>query len=121
MPDWREVLTEIKNEQIKAEADVQSALKRGAESFDTIRRKYLKSLYEHTGRNVIAYYSGWQSKNVAGTEIRDEDKNGFMMAIHGLNRDLGLDLILHTPGGSISATHSIVTYLKEKLAHHHLS
>jgi ClpP class serine protease len=35
-----------------------------------------------------------------------------MMAVHGLNRTLGLDLILHTPGGGIAATQSLVDYLR---------
>lgn len=38
-----------------------------------------------------------------------------MMAVHGLTsaqRANGLDLILHTPGGSIAATESLVDYLK---------
>jgi membrane-bound ClpP family serine protease len=35
-----------------------------------------------------------------------------MMAIHGLDRGKGLDLILHTPGGSIAAAESMVDYLK---------
>jgi ClpP class serine protease len=43
--------------------------------------------------------------------IQDEDKNGFMMAVHGMDRSTGLDLILHTPGGEITATHSLVDYL----------
>jgi hypothetical protein len=34
-----------------------------------------------------------------------------MMAIHKLDRPKGLDLILHTPGGSIASTESIVNYL----------
>jgi ATP-dependent protease ClpP protease subunit len=34
-----------------------------------------------------------------------------MMAVHNLDRNKGLDLILHTQGGSIPATHSIVNYL----------
>jgi hypothetical protein len=34
-----------------------------------------------------------------------------MMAIHNLNRSQGLDLILHTPGGGITSTQSIVDYL----------
>jgi len=64
---------------------------------------------------VIAYYSGWQSKgSIAGTEIRDEDRDGFMRALHGLDYSLGLDLIIHTPGGSIAATQSIIVYLREK-------
>ncbi len=44
-------------------------------------------------------------------EINDEDKNGFMMAVHKLDRSKGLDLIIHTPGGHITATQSIVDYL----------
>jgi hypothetical protein len=38
-----------------------------------------------------------------------------MMAVHGLSaaqRAEGLDLILHTPGGSIAATESLVDYLR---------
>lgn len=104
MPNWKEVLSEISEEQSRAR-----------QSFDTIRRKYLRKLREKTGRNVIAYYSGFQSKpGISGTEIRDEDKNGFMMAIHDMDCSEGLDLLLHTPGGSISATQSIVVYLREK-------
>jgi len=104
MPDWRAVLQEISEEQQRAN-----------QSFDTVRRRYLKKLHDHSGRNVIAYYSGWQSKSgISGVEIRDEDRNGFMMAIHQLDLSKGLDLVLHTPGGSISATQSIVSYLREK-------
>ncbi len=43
--------------------------------------------------------------------ISDNDLNGFMAVIHGLDRKKGLDLILHTPGGDIEATRSIVEYL----------
>jgi serine dehydrogenase proteinase len=35
-----------------------------------------------------------------------------MTAVHKLDRTLGLDLLLHTPGGSMAATESIVDYLK---------
>jgi len=46
------------------------------------------------------------------SSINDDDKNGFMAAIHGLERKKGLDLILHTPGGDMAATESIVDYLR---------
>jgi hypothetical protein len=49
---------------------------------------------------------------IEGTEITDEDKNGFMLCIHQLDRRKGIDLILHTPGGSIAATESLVDYLR---------
>jgi hypothetical protein len=37
-----------------------------------------------------------------------------MRVMHGLDYSKGLDLILHTPGGSIAATQSIILYLREK-------
>ena len=75
-------------------------------------KEYVNCLYHYTGRNVIVYYSGWLS--VGGglpVEINDLDMNGFMAMTHGLNFDKGLDLILHTPGGDVAATESIINYL----------
>jgi ClpP class serine protease len=83
-------------------------------STDLVRRKYLKELYDLTDRPTIAYYSGWLTKpGIVGTELNDDDKNGFMNAVHNLDKKKGLDLILHTPGGSIAVAESIVHYLKE--------
>ena len=103
MPNWHDVYVEIQKAQSQA-----------ASAQNLVRRKYLKALHRHTGRNVIAYYSGWLSKGgVLLSDINDEDKNGFMTTIHKLDRTLGLDLILHTPGGGIAATQSIVNYLQK--------
>lgn len=67
-----------------------------------------------TGRNVITYYSGWlKLKDNSDIAINDSDKNAFMNAVYGLDRSKGLDIILHTPGGDIAATESIVNYLKK--------
>jgi len=104
MPDWGEVLKEVQQE---ISAGNKAAV-------DTVRRKYLAQLYAYTERNVIAYYSGFLSKqDISGLDINDEDKNGFMMAVHNLDRTQGLDLILHTPGGDIAATQSLVFYLRQ--------
>jgi len=46
--------------------------------------------------------------------INDNDKNGFMNAMRGLDVSKGLDLILHTPGGDIAATESLIDYLIQK-------
>ena len=104
MPNWNTVLQQINKKQLE-----------GHQSVDIIRRNYLARLHKHTNRNVIAYYSGWLSKSnqIPNLDIGDEDKNGFMSAIHQLDRSLGLDLILHTPGGNIAATESLVEYLWE--------
>jgi hypothetical protein len=89
MPNWNEVLQQI--QQIQTQGQNASGI---------VRSHFLQQLHEKTGRNIIAYYSGFLSKpGIGGLEINDEDKNGFMMAV------------LHTPGGSISSTQSIVDYL----------
>lgn len=81
--------------------------------YDILRRKYIKDLANYTERNVICYYSGFLQKPELGpsNSVNDSDKNGFMTAINGLDTGLGLDLILHTPGGDTAATESIVDYL----------
>lgn len=103
MPNWKEIQGEIEEEGKKPHSS----------PADVIRQKYLKKVFEYTGRNVIAYYSGWLTKPPAqGISIGDEDKNAFMSTVHQLDKSLGLDLILHTPGGDIAATESIVKYLR---------
>lgn len=84
---------------------------------DYLRVHYINELSKHTGRNVIAYYSGWCQKqhiNQPGLfSIDDDDTNGLMNCISGItDKKRGLDLILHTPGGVISATEAIVHYLR---------
>ncbi len=106
MPNWGQVFNEIQSESARGAFLSGSAM-------GTIRQKYLSQLHNSTGRNIIAYYSGFLSKPAIRSDINDEDKNGFMMAIHGLDRKKGLDLILHTPGGGIAATQSIMGYLQK--------
>jgi hypothetical protein len=103
MPNWNDVLAELQ------------ANNKGPH--DHLRLKYLTALHEHTGRNILAYYSGWLQKphvrQGTGVEfgITDADKTGFMTCSHGIDRKSGLDLILHTPGGDVAATESIIDYL----------
>ena len=99
MPNWNNLLNEV------------TAL---GSSHDVLRRKCLKGLNKLTGRNTIIYYSGWlQKPGLPWVGITDEDKNGFMTTINGLDRTKGLDLILHTPGGETAATESLVDYLRQ--------
>ncbi|MEM9410278.1 MAG: ATP-dependent Clp protease proteolytic subunit [Planctomycetota bacterium] len=86
---------------------------------DQVRHKYLSRLHNLTSRNIIVYYSGWltSSTRAASYSISDYDKIGLMSACNGLDCSKGLDLILHTPGGDLAATESIVDYLKNKFEH----
>lgn len=97
MANWNQLLDEINKE---------------GSTYDIVRRNHLKKLSKLTGRNAIAYYSGWlQKPGAKAVTINDEDKNGFMTTINGMDRGRGLDLILHTPGGETAATESIIDYL----------
>src|SRR5262245_23118924 len=106
MPNWGDILNEVRA---------------SGHTTDVIRRKYLKKLHETTKRNAIMYYSGWLQKNTppgAASSpldfgINDTDKNGVMSVVHGLDRNAGLDLLLHTPGGDMSATESLIDYLRQ--------
>lgn len=100
MAGWDEVLKELNETMSQA---------------DFVRRKYLKKLAEYTGRNVIAYYSGFLNKpNESNTDINDLDMTRFMNSLRGMDCSKGLDLILHTPGGSPAAAEAIINYLRSK-------
>jgi len=102
MPNWKEVLEEVAR-----------VNRQGNQALDVVRRKYLKNIFQYTKRNVIAYYSGWlQRPNSPDVIVNDKDISGFMLNIHKMDRKKGLDLILHTPGGSLEAAEALVTYLK---------
>lgn len=103
MPNWTEVLEEIN----KLSHDVNAT--------DVIRNKYLHALQKKTGRNIIAYYSGWLQRPSMESGISDLDQNSFMTMISDMakSKNDGLDLILHTPGGNIAATEALGYYLKK--------
>jgi len=102
MPNWTEIAKEIDEEITRGNGN----------AFDLIRQKYLDQLSTYTGRNTIAYYSGFlQKPGTPFASIDDKDKVAFMTTINKMTRSQGLDLILHTPGGGIAATESIIDYL----------
>lgn len=47
-------------------------------------------------------------------QITLEEINGIMAVLHGMDFSKGLTLIMHTPGGVINATETIVSYLRSK-------
>lgn len=101
MPSWSEIITDVN---LYSNAGIE---------LDKKREEYLNKIHSITGRNVIAYYSGWlKVPDAPHVSIDEQDKNAFMTTVYKLEKAKGLDLILHTPGGDIAATESIVTYLK---------
>lgn len=101
MPNWNDVLKELNN-------------KNSENPTDTYRRSLIAQVAEKSGRNTICYYSAFlQKPRIGNTDIDDNDKNALMTVIHDMDKTIGLDLILHTPGGDIAATESIVIYLRQ--------
>ena len=101
MADWTGILKEITEEEI-------------SNPLDLVRKKYIKQLHKQTGRNVICYYSGFLDIHTnPNVSINDSDMSGFMTAIHNMDKSKGLDLILHTPGGEVTATEAIGNYLRK--------
>lgn len=100
MPSWSNILNKIQ------------AVSSEGEELNKLRAQYLTDISNITGRNVITYYSCWlRTPGAPNSIVNDQDMNAFMNAVHGLNKTKGLDLILHTPGGDLAATESIINYL----------
>lgn len=106
MGTWGELLNDLK-----------ALAQKGVENpQDVVRGNALSELHDCTGRNTILYAAGHLQKPQIGqnfVSIADEDVEGFMETIYGLDGD-ELDLILHSPGGTPNAANSIVEYLRSK-------
>jgi len=94
---------------------------RKAAGQDAVRRNYLEDLNKYTGRDTILYSAAFTSKklpNLPGflVSITLDDVQNFMGALHSLKGD-ALDLIIHSPGGSLEAAEQIVLYLRAKYRH----
>src|SRR3990172_714022 len=109
MPSWGGILREISE-----------LLPRDQHALDLVRRKYIASQYAHSKRAIILYATKWTepTDNVPAhmVSIADGDIQGLMEVIHGV-KETGLDLILHSPGGSLAAADACVQYLRSKFEH----
>ena len=104
MPTWGEIIGQIQGMTTSLE-----------DAHDLVRRQAIERLHRYTGHDVILYAAGHLQKPWAPslTSIDHSDMQGFMEAVHGQNGPV-LDLILHSPGGSVEATEAIGEYLREK-------
>src|SRR5690554_5873394 len=98
MANWNELIAERNNYDV------------------TLRKNFLEKLHTKTNRDIIVYYSAWQTKNAPADllSISQDDRIGFQSILDGNTDNKRLDLILHTPGGDIQATKMIVSALRQK-------
>lgn len=77
------------------------------------KTEFIQRLSEITNRNTILYFSAFMHKpKNPEIIINDKDINALMENVHKLDKEKGLDIILHTPGGDLAATEQIIYYLK---------
>lgn len=73
---WGELLAEL---QPRTDANGKTI---PALTCDELRTKYISALSKKTGRNVVAYYSGWlKPGKTQNIDINDSDITGFMNAL----------------------------------------
>ena len=64
MPSWSEIITDV------------NLYSNAAVELDKKREEYLNKIHSITGRNVIAYYSGWlKAPDAPHVSIDEQDKN----------------------------------------------
>ncbi|MDD9850163.1 MAG: serine protease [Gammaproteobacteria bacterium] len=108
MPTWGKILKEMR-----------PAKEGQPPRLDEVRRKYLVAANQLSQRDIVLYASNFIGNNLIPPEsvaISDEDITGLMEVIHGL-KGPNLDLILHSPGGSVEAAEAMVIYLRSKFDH----
>lgn len=111
MPAWGGILSEITE---LTKRDPTHAL-------DLVRRKYIASQHARSKRALILYATKWTMPGSDGIppemlSVAEGDLQGFMEVIHGVP-EKELDLILHSPGGSLAAADACVQYLRSKFDH----
>ena len=106
MSSWNDILKHISDQQLNFGNE-------RAFVVDKTRREYIKKFSDLRERNTICYYADHINKPNENTQINFSDVHGFMSTVKGMDKNKGLDLILHTLGGDVGATEKIGNYLRE--------
>ena len=111
MPSWDALLSEFAAQGADADKNGPRVSRRQNAALSEIRRL-------REDRNVLFFYaSAFLQKGEAPFSriaMTQEDINGVMSSIHGMDFSKGLILLLHTPGGDPHAAETIVEYLRSK-------
>jgi len=102
MPIFQQLLDEL-NKRPEPEKQI--------EYINSFRKQKIKEIKEITKRDVIVYFSDWKKNHPYGA-INLDDKTCFADIIEGLDKK-GVDIIIHSLGGSAEATQSLVCMLRE--------
>ncbi len=91
---------------------------KGRPQHDSIRRAKIAAVEKISSVPLVIYASdftdaGRAGQNGPGVQIHDDDKTGFLQALSDIENG-PLDVLLHSPGGSPTATESIVHLLRSR-------
>jgi hypothetical protein len=105
---WNDVRIEI----------AEAGQREGRPQHDPIRRAKIAAAEKISGIPLVIYAAdftdaGRAGQNGPGVQIHIDDKTGFLQALSDIG-DGPLDVLLHSPGGSPTATESIVHLLRSR-------
>lgn len=93
------------------------------DALDIIRRQKMDAVCQLTRRHLVVYAADFTSPNPAKAQFVGQqlsviltDKDSFDEVTRNLSTDRGLDILLHSPGGSAEATESIVEILRARFS-----
>lgn len=92
--------------------------KKGSAQHDAVRRAKIAAIEDVSGVPLIIYATDFTDagrQHGPGIQIDLDDKTGFLQALSDIEPG-PLDVLLHSPGGSPTATESIVTLLRSKFS-----
>ncbi len=111
MGNWNSISAEIQN------------LNR-ADAFDIVRRQKIDAVQQITERPLLIYTADFITPNPVKAQFASSlisislaDKDSFDEVTRNLSQGQGIDILLHSPGGSAEATESIVELLRNRFSH----
>jgi hypothetical protein len=111
MGNWNSISAEIQAQNNKPEA------------YDIVRRQKLDAVQQITGRPLLIYAADFITPHPAKAQFASNlmsislaDKDSFDEVTRNLPHGKGIDIILHSPGGSAEATESIVELLRNRFS-----
>lgn len=97
--------------------EIQKEIQLAGSNTDLVRRNKYKKLVEITKRPLIVYASAFLSQQKQPFQslmaIDLSDKDGFSEVTKNV-KEKGVDILVHSPGGSAEATESIVGIIRDK-------
>jgi hypothetical protein len=117
---WGKVLEEFEKDIQRQVIEAQQAGQQPKPNLDALVNRYILDLFSYTNRPLLIYAVDFFNQGkvaVAGDEmpISIMDKDGIVEATKDLSPG-SLDIIIHSPGGSLEATESIVGILRKKFS-----